>query len=533
MRIALDFGNSNTVIATEDGTIPVLPGVSDPGRGIIPSLIAPDRDGTVLIGQEVVDGGVKDAPTTFRWMKRYIAMNSPYRIRIGGERISATDAALRFLRELIARISNYYQEPVSEIVFTVPVDSYDFYRDWLKSTFETALMRVRIVDEVSAAALSAGLTLGAEEAICLLDIGGSTQQAVVATTIDTPKRDAATLSVRGKAALNRGGADLDRLILSEICRRAGFVLTDDEVRPFSAALLTAAEAVKLALSDAMMADFCFPDGFPLDRFGISDQCISIHRAEFETLMSESRFLPDLRAMLVSALNQADGAGIPRERIRVIGAVGGSGRIPAVQALLRDVFDDAFMSDRVFLDTEPMTAVALGALKVGSSRVVLHDMITHQYAIRYRRAGQDDPRFETIVPALTRVPTNGVVKVLRLKATRQGQQRFGLAIYERRERFDGDTGSDRDGALGGDPYELLFDENGNVRILERFERDDEGDVFLNSQASRFIEANPPADLGETRFEVQFSVDRDRFLRVSAVDLRDGRTVLDDEAVVRLL
>ena len=63
-------------------------------------------------------------------MKRYIALNSPVRVRAGGERVTAQEAAVSFLRQTLIEIeAALTPETVSELIFTAPTDSFDFYRD--------------------------------------------------------------------------------------------------------------------------------------------------------------------------------------------------------------------------------------------------------------------------------------------------------------------------------------------------------------------------------------------------------------------
>ena len=90
--------------------------------------------------------------------------------------------------------------------------------------------------------------------------------------------------------------------------------------------------------------------------------------------------------------------------------------------------------------------------------------------------------------------------------------------------------------GDSAVELLIDEQGGLLFLSsdaNHGADGAGKaVFLNPRGAEFIEASPPAEKGETRFSVEFRIDENRFLTVSAVDLRDGRVVLENMAVVKL-
>lgn len=516
MRIAIDFGSTHTVAAVEaaDGTIAPLPipRLSLPGTFLIPSVISFANSGTPLAGYPVERAGLLTAPGTFRWMKRYIALNSPVRVRAGGERVTAQEAAVRFLRQTLIEIEAALAPgTVSELIFTAPTDSFDFYRDWLKRSFEAPNLAVRVLDEAGAAAADAGIRLESGEPFFVLDVGGTTQQALVAA-----HDSSGTIRVRGKDGRSTGGADIDRWILEELCGRIGIPLQDARLRPQGAALLRGCERLKIALSERETARFEPED----DPGGLTFGGMELTREELETILRRHDFLPNLERMIRDVRNAAAANGVDSSALRKLFAIGGSVRIPAIRAAIRSVFPESS-----FVETDPTTSVAIGALRAATSGVTpLRDILTHSYAIRYRDGQSGEAKFETIVPSGAVFPSAGVVKTLRLKATRPGQRLFGLSIYER---------SLTPGATATDPYELLFDENGEVRILNRVQPSEAFEsVFLNARAAQFLEADPPASRGEARFSVDFSIDADRFLIVSAIDLRSGRRVLNREPVVRL-
>ena len=142
-------------------------------------------------------------------MKRYIALNSPVRVRASGERVTAQEAAVRFLRQTLIEIEAALAPgTVSELIFTAPTDSFDFYRDWLKLSFEAPNLAVRVLDEAGAAAADAGIRLESGEPFFVLDVGGTTQQVLVAAHDSN-----GTIRVRGKDGRSTGGADIDHWIL--------------------------------------------------------------------------------------------------------------------------------------------------------------------------------------------------------------------------------------------------------------------------------------------------------------------------------
>lgn len=103
MRIAIDFGNTHTVVSAQPVEILTLPELAFPESALIPSVVSFPTLERPLIGYQAAAGRLS-APGTFRWMKRYIALNSPYHIRVGTERVSARDAAERFLNGITAAV---------------------------------------------------------------------------------------------------------------------------------------------------------------------------------------------------------------------------------------------------------------------------------------------------------------------------------------------------------------------------------------------------------------------------------------------
>lgn len=509
MRIAIDFGNTHTVVSAQPATQPVeiltLPELAFPESALIPSVVSFPTLERPLIGYQAAAGRLS-APGTFRWMKRYIALNSPYHIRVGTERVSARDAAERFLNGITAAVeARIAPELIEQLTFTVPADSFDDYRDWLKGAFETPNRAVRVVDEISAAAAAANVAIVPGEAVFLIDIGGSTQQTLIAT-----RGENGAITVRGKSGRAGGGSDIDRWLLEEVCRRAGCAPDDPLVRLHGLTLLRACEQLKIALSTQESARMETP--FLSHEFALD-------RAALEALLIRRDFIQGLERMIREVCQQAAGNGVDLSRIAKIFAFGGTTRLPMIARIPSEVFPAAR-----WMDCDPMCGVALGALRLEDGVLSISDVITHEYAIRYRDGQSGETAYRTIVPALTPFPSAGALSALRLKATRPDQRYFGLAIYERSLNPDADVETD--------PFEVLFDENGAVRILRRERSVGRASVFLNPRAARFIEAAPPADRGETRFSVAFEIDADRFLLVSADDLRTGRRVLDRVPVVRL-
>jgi hypothetical protein len=113
----------------------------------------------------------------------------------------------------------------------------------------------------------------------------------------------------------------------------------------------------------------------------------------------------------------------------------------------------------------------------------------------------------------------------IKAVRDGQRNLGLAIYERAHATFRDAGAD---------LEIMFDAGGGARAVAvtSQQRQERSTLWLNEDSPTFLEADPPATAGADRFRLDFRVDAQKRLTVSAFDLERRSWVLDQQPVVRL-
>jgi len=141
-RFACDFGTTNTVLclwdeASEEGCPVGLPGISrltlsEPERvPVIPSLIHYTPDERQWIGQKVVTQNRCDSAETFKWMKSGVSSRNSARRRVHGREITAQDAAGDYLRSVLTMAQAEFDLDDEEVAFTVPVESYEHYADWL------------------------------------------------------------------------------------------------------------------------------------------------------------------------------------------------------------------------------------------------------------------------------------------------------------------------------------------------------------------------------------------------------------------
>ncbi|HVN53493.1 MAG TPA: Hsp70 family protein [Anaerolineaceae bacterium] len=526
-RLAIDFGTSNTVLSLWDETrgeaVPYH--IPDYGRllaqegeqiSVIPSLIHYGANKTRWIGNQVLAHNLYQSERTFRWMKRYISSRSPIRIRIDGRDTTPSDAGKDFLSTILLVASQELGIGEEEVAFSIPVEAYEHYEDWLSQTAEEAGMpRFRLIDEASAAALGYGAHIQPGSVYLILDFGGGTLH--VAVILIEDEESTATgrrCRVLGKAGVDIGGASIDQWLFEETLRRNQRTDMDDDIRPISNSLLVECERVKEALSFKDQAELSL-----MNPHTGSLLTASFTRQEFEDLLDKHDVYAEINRTIRAALNSARERGFSEDDIQAALVVGGSSQIPSVKRTVRQIFGN----DHVFAH-HPLDAVARGAAAFVAG-VDFFDHIQHDYAIRYRDAANGDYDYRVIVPRGTPYPTSSPVAKLAIKATYPGQAQLGIAIFE--------IGVQKT-RPNVQPFELVFDPSGAARIMKVTPDEAERRTlfWMNEQTPTFLKADPPAGEGEPRFEVEFNIDENKRLLITARDIKTNRLTHRDFPVVKL-
>ncbi|MWA07317.1 Hsp70 family protein [Actinomadura sp. LD22] len=527
-RIGIDFGTANTVVAgwnhaLDRGEPVPLAGIDlsrEATRGVdqrvIPSRIAfSARDGRRWIGGQVTPDMLDDPDVEiFQSTKSAVtgrAIDIPR--RLGDRTVDGRQAATQFLTDVMAAAILAVDSDDLEIVATAPVEAFDTYRDWLvREVGENAggVARLRVVDEATAAAVGYSARLSPGDAFLVFDFGAGTLDISVVKVMD-PSTATAGASVRSiaKAGLDLGGDHIDGLLAEYAADEMGVPLGDTAAynRIFHQLLRSAEKAkVALTLDDSAVIE---AESYRLE----------ITRSDFERLLKEKDFLGRVNRALRKTLDKAAAAGFPADEIVKVFLVGGTSLIPAV----RDLLALQFPPDALYMD-RPLEAVAAGAASIAGG-YELSDHIQHDYAIRHVNKDTGVYEFETLVEAGTQYPTPEPVKQLTIKAIRDGQKHLGIAVYELAHASFREAGSD---------LEIVFDANGGARTVavtaQRLQ--ERSRLWLNEDSPTFLEADPPAEANVDRFRLDFRVDAQKRLTVTAYDLKRNTLILDQQPVVRL-
>ena len=342
--IGIDLGTTNSCVAVMEGGEPVVIPNAE-GARTTASVVAFAKNGERLVGQVAKRQAVANADRTVSSIKREMGNN--YKVEGDGKGYTPQEISAMILQKLKADAESYLGETVSQAVITVPAYFSDAQRQATKDAGRIAGLEVlRIINEPTAAALAYGLDKGDAHKILVYDLGGGTFDVSLMEVGD------GVFEVLATAGNNRlGGDDFDSRLIdyiaAEFKRENGIDLTQDKMA--LQRLKEAAEKAKIDLSGVMSTNVNLPF-ITADATGPKHLDVTVTRAKFEELTA------DLVEKTIQPLTQAlRDAGMTASQVDKIILVGGSTRIPAVQAAVQRV-----TGKEPFKGINPDECVAIGA-----------------------------------------------------------------------------------------------------------------------------------------------------------------------------
>ncbi|MFB8796806.1 MAG: Hsp70 family protein [Microcoleus sp.] len=528
MTIAIDFGTSNTVVARwnparpqpETLKLPGLSAISAQNPPLIPSLLYVEdaAENKVILGQQVRDKGLDLSTDSrfFRNFKRGIGTQiQGFMPELDGKIITFEQVGQWFIEQIVRSIRELPLS-VDSLVFTVPVDSFEAYRNWLgKVSQSLEVEQVRMLDEPTAAALGYGLA--DRENLLVIDFGGGTLDLSLVRLdnkagkkplgfilkwgekllADSEGQKAKVARVLAKAGQNLGGSDIDNWLVDYFVKTKGLVKS-----PITTRL---AERLKIQLSLVENATEVYFDDENFEAYELE-----LDRAEFESILAEHQFFDNLDECMNQVLQQARRQGLEIADIDAVLLVGGTVQIPAVQRWVEQYFDKAKIKcDR------PFEAIAQGALQL-SQGIEVKDFLYHSYGIRYWNRRENCHSWHNLIKSGQSYPMSEPVELV-LGASVENQPSIELII--------GELGAETGGT------EIYFD--GDRLITKQLAGTTSVQPLNDKDGARSIaQLTPPGYPGSDRVKILFRVDEQRFLRITVEDLLANQTLLEDQPVVQL-
>lgn len=325
--IGIDLGTTNSCVAVVEGGRPVVIPNSE-GQRTTPSVVAFTKTGERLVGDPAKRQAVTNAARTICSVKR--RMGSDTRIPIDGKCYTPQEVSALILQKLRADAEAYLGEPVTEAVITVPAYFNDAQRQATKDAGRIAGLNVRrIINEPTAAALAYGLDNGKAQTVMVYDLGGGTFDVSLIQIGDGIVQVLATCGDN-----HLGGDDFDERIANWLMENFrtehGIDLHSDPVAVQR--LREESEKVKKELSSARQAEINLPF-IATTSTGPLHLQTTLTRAKFDELTSD---LVEHTALPVK--NALRDAGLAANDLDQVLLVGGSTRIPAVQAKVLRMVD---------------------------------------------------------------------------------------------------------------------------------------------------------------------------------------------------
>ena len=323
--VGIDLGTTNSCIAVMEGeNVTIIP--NSEGARTTPSVVAFTKEGERLVGQLAKRQAIVNADNTIMSIKRH--MGSDYTVTIEGKKYTPQEISAMILQKMKHDAEDYLGTEVKKAVITVPAYFTDAQRQATKDAGAIAGLDVlRIINEPTAAALAYGENKSGDHKILVFDLGGGTFDI---SLLDVGDGIFEVLATRGDNHL--GGDDWDMKIVqwmvAEFKKEQGIDLSADKMA--MQRLREAAEKAKIELSSMMETTISLPF-ITADATGPKHLEMKLSRAKFEDLTADL-----LERVVAPVKNALSDSGVNASQIDKILLVGGSSRMPAVQAKVKEL-----------------------------------------------------------------------------------------------------------------------------------------------------------------------------------------------------
>ena len=475
--LGIDLGTTNSVMAIMDGDTPQVL-INDVGDRITPSVVSFANGDEVLVGKKARRAAALNVDRSVFSIKR--KMGTKFRVNIDGREYTPQELSSFILQKLKSDAEAYLHEELPDAVVTVPAYFTDAQRQATRDAGVIAGFNVRrIIDEPTAAAISYGLDKETDQVLMVFDLGGGTFDVSIIEMVGGVFQ---VLGIKGNNQL--GGDDFDdrivEFLLEHIKETEGIDLSEDRKARFR--LRDAAQEAKIELS-AVTKTQIIVEALAMTEKGPISVDVELTRAKLEALIHD--LIESMRGPTETVIRDA---GLTPPDISNVLLVGGSTRMPCVQALVKGITHKDPRKD-----VSPDECVAMGAAIQGT---ILAPEIG---------GGESGTQLNTDGPVIVHLTPFSLGVGL-------AEDRFGILI-------------ERNSTYPTEAKDLFtttrdFQDAISFPVYEGEEPVASANTFLDMLRISEIPASPR---GVPRIEVTFRLNQDRILEATAKDLTTGQEV----------
>ncbi len=413
--LGIDLGTTNSEAAfIKNGKVESI--LFENGEKLLPSCVAIDSEGTLLVGRTAKNQMVVNADSTILSIKRKMGQNCT--VPLGGKEFSPEEISSFILKKIAQRAEEVIGEPVKKVVITVPAYFDDDQRKATKNAGTLAGLEVlRIINEPTAAAMAYESNHEGNKTILVYDLGGGTFDVSI---VSVEGNIIEVKASHGDTFL--GGDDFDNLLIEHIAdqfeQETGIDLRS--TIQSKNRLWKAAEKAKCELSDSPFAHI--KEEFIWENNHLD---MEISRSQFEEMITP--LLEKTISCLHIAMN--DASILPRD-IDMIILAGGSTRVPLVAELLRkELRRDPEQSVNPDLIVSYGAAIQAGVISGQKSDAILVDITARTYGTS--ALGEENGHFvdDLFVPIIKKNTPLPVTKSEVFYTAHDNQKSVDVKIYE--------------------------------------------------------------------------------------------------------
>ncbi len=502
--LAIDLGNTNTVIAFQDqkdinSILVEIPNITS-SPGVIPTAVwfeGPSKIPKIGLSALKMRDNLNSDLFFHSNFKRLIG-NSIEKINQKNI-LNPNECGEKFFQILWANIPHKYE--IKRLVLTAPIDTYKGYRKWLVNLCEEiSVDEIALVDEPTAASLGINIPFGSK--IMTLDIGGSTvdmnivkieggegKSGPIAELLKFKGNNVSSISkqkircaeIIGKTGSKIGGKDFDQWIVDYFIPGNNYVTN-----------LLKAEEIKCKLSSSAIK---YENKYPIKLFTAQNQENDFYLSKeiFEKILIENNLLNHLNSLLKDLLNQARGKFCTVEDLNSIVLVGGGTQIPLIKEWITKTIPKIQIKS-----PPPIESIALGALAM-TPGVKIKDILNKGLSIRLFNKREQKHFWHPIFCRGQTWPTENPFKLI-LQASNNNQKIFEIII--------GETQKERS-------YDVIF-ENGLPKLSEV---QNEDEIIKWEKNPLKIVLENESNIGEDNLKLFFKITKSADLLVKCFDIKD--------------